>query len=136
MLMVNKGLLFSLVLMSFVNSFALLANENHNAEPLFTVRPATCVLTLKKSHCQQEIVFEFKQRPANSICISIVNKINSKKCYPINDRSTFSYNIKTKKSVLLVIEDGSSQQVLGRAEFKITEYQPLRKRRRFSWGLL
>jgi len=138
MAMLNKSILMIMMTMSFFSTFISHANEKKTIESelTFTIHPALCVLTRNKSHCQQSIVFEFKQQPANSICIFVVKEPNSKQCYQINDSSSFSYNIKTNKSVYLVIEDSSSQQVLGRAEFKIAEYQPVRKRRRFSWGLL
>jgi len=123
---------------SVVSNFTLQANENQiiDSELMFTIQPAICVLTRKKNYCQQRILVEFEQIPTNSFCIYIVSKPNSKQCYQINGRLIFNYNIKTNESVYLKIEDDISKRILGHAEFKITKYQPLKKRRRFSWGLL
>jgi len=112
------------------------AQQDTTNDYSFKLLPAICVLTKDNFECQQEVTIEFKNKLPSNICIYIVNNIASKKCYFSDDVLTFGYNVNTTTSVELVIENQLTHQVLGKSLFKVTQYKPMRKRRRFTWSLL
>lgn len=132
----NTSLLTLFVLFALVVGESVGAQQDIKPDYSFKLLPAICVLTKDNFECHQEVTFEFTHKLPSNICIYIAGDVSSKQCYFSDDILTFGYNINTKTSVELVIENQLTHQILGKSVFKVTQYKPVRKRRRFTWSLL
>lgn len=128
----------------FVIFGMLIPKQTHALEKLvvnakefeYGFHPAICVLQNNEERCQQVINFEFKEKLPHNICIYQVANDHSKQCIKAENTRAFSYSLDTAQTTELVIEHQETRKVLAVNTFKITQFKPVRKRRRFSWGLL
>lgn len=125
-----------IILFSVLSKLLFAANSAPDFGSVVKIQPSICVLTKKQNQCQQTVFIDFIRSAPKNVCIYVKNNQQNKQCYNTNNVSQLKYKINTNISIQLIIENSVTGEVLNTLPFKVVQYKPVRKRRRFSWSLL